>query len=96
MSTTTIRLSDGLKARVARAAKRAGTTPHGFILEAIAEKTERQDRLDDFHDSADRRHAEIAASGMTVPWGEMRDYLRRRIDGSPAPHPKPRKLSRKA
>jgi predicted transcriptional regulator len=39
MSTTTIRLPDELKARVARAAKRAGTTAHGFIVEAIAEKT---------------------------------------------------------
>ena len=38
MSTTTIRLPRELKERVARAAERAGTTPHGFILEAIAEK----------------------------------------------------------
>ena len=37
--TTTIRLPSDLRARVAAAAKRAGTTPHGFILEAIAEKT---------------------------------------------------------
>jgi len=39
MSTTTIRLPEDLKARVAAAAKRAGTSTHGFILEAIAEKT---------------------------------------------------------
>src|SRR3546814_20149299 len=38
MSTTTIRLPDELKARIAEAAKRAGTTSHNFILEAIAEK----------------------------------------------------------
>ena len=36
MSTTTIRLPDELKMRVADAAERAGMTPHGFILEAIA------------------------------------------------------------
>ena len=40
MSTTTIRLSDDLKERVARAARRAGTTSHNFILEAIAEKAD--------------------------------------------------------
>ena len=40
MPTTTIRLSDELKARVASAAERAGTSPHNFILEAIAEKAE--------------------------------------------------------
>ena len=40
MSTTTIRLPKDLKERLVRAADRAGTTPHGFILEAIAEKTD--------------------------------------------------------
>jgi predicted transcriptional regulator len=39
MSTTTIRLPDELKARVALAAEQAGTTAHQFILQAIAEKT---------------------------------------------------------
>ena len=38
MSTTTIRLPDDLKEKVARAAKRAGTTSHNFIFEANAEK----------------------------------------------------------
>ncbi|NCT87817.1 CopG family transcriptional regulator [Stenotrophomonas acidaminiphila] len=36
--TTTIRLPDELKARIAEMAKETGMTPHGFILEAIAEK----------------------------------------------------------
>lgn len=36
MGTTTIRLPDALKARVAKAAEAAGTTAHNFILEAIA------------------------------------------------------------
>ncbi|MDE2257829.1 MAG: CopG family transcriptional regulator, partial [Xanthomonadaceae bacterium] len=31
MSTTTIRLPDDLKARIATAAERAGTTSHNFI-----------------------------------------------------------------
>ena len=35
MSTTTIRIPEKLKTRVARAAKQAGTTAHGFMLEAI-------------------------------------------------------------
>lgn len=94
MSTTTIRLPDDLKASVARAAKRAGTTSHNFILEAIAEKTEQQGRRDDFHDAADRRHADIAASGQTIPWDAMRAYLLQRIAGQPAARPVPKKLLR--
>ncbi|MBI3937042.1 MAG: ribbon-helix-helix protein, CopG family, partial [Betaproteobacteria bacterium] len=44
MSTTTIRLPQDLKERVARAAKRTGATAHGFILEAIREKAEQEER----------------------------------------------------
>lgn len=94
MSTTTIRLSEELKVRVAKAAKRAGTTPHGFILDAIASRTEAQERQDDFHGEADRRYAEILEAGLTVPWAEMRAYLLKRADGIDAPRPKARKLGR--
>jgi predicted transcriptional regulator len=94
MSTTTIRLPQDLKARVAAAAKRAGTTAHGFILEAIAEKTDAQERRGDFHDVADQRYSQIAASGRTIPWSEMRAYLEGRIAGKKARRPVARKLAR--
>ena len=96
MSTTTIRLPEALKARVAAAAKRAGTTAHGFILEAIAEKTDDTERRTDFHRTAEERYARIIASGKTIPWSEMRDYLRSRIAGGRARRPRARKLARRA
>jgi predicted transcriptional regulator len=40
MTTTTIRLEDDLKARVAAAAEKAGKTAHAFILEAISQTVE--------------------------------------------------------
>ncbi len=94
MSTTTIRLPKDLKERIARAAERAGTTPHGFILEAIAEKADLEERKTEFLDTAEQRYAGIAASGKTVPWREMRRYLERRVGGSRAARPKSRPLSR--
>jgi predicted transcriptional regulator len=57
MSTTTIRLPDDLKARVVAAAERAGTSAHGFILEAIAEKAAAAELRADFAALADERHA---------------------------------------
>ncbi|MBU3747850.1 MAG: ribbon-helix-helix protein, CopG family, partial [Burkholderiaceae bacterium] len=48
MTTTTIRLPEDLKARVATVAKRSGMTAHGFILEAIAEKTQQAELRADF------------------------------------------------
>jgi predicted transcriptional regulator len=93
MSTTTIRLPDDLKARVAAAARRAGTTAHGFILEAIAEKTDEEERRSDFHDVAETRYAEIVASGKTIPWSEMRTYLDNRLAGKKPRRPTARKLA---
>jgi predicted transcriptional regulator len=94
MSTTTIRLPQDLKQRVARAAKRSGATAHGFILEAIREKAEQEERRAEFMDTAERRYAEIAASGRTVSWNEMRRYLKRRVAGAKVARPRPRKLAR--
>ena len=94
MSTTTIRLPAELKKRVARAAERAGSTAHGFILEAIAEKTEQEERQSEFQDTAERRYAQILASGKTVPWNEMRRYLERRLAGKKIARPKARTPAR--
>jgi len=94
MSTTTIRMPEDLKEKVARAAKRAGKTSHGFILDAISEKADLEDRRADFVETAERRHDGIAASGMTIPWSQMRKYLERRADGAPAVRPKARRLAR--
>jgi predicted transcriptional regulator len=95
MSTTTIRLSGDLKARVPVAAARAGLTAHGFILEAIAEKTLQTEMQADFDAQAEQREARIARTGMTVPWSEMRAYLEKRVKGLAAERPKPKKLELK-
>ena len=94
MSTTTIRLPQDLKERIARAAARVGTTTHSFILEAISEKAEQEERRGEFQDTAEQRYAEIVASGKTVPWNEMRRYLERRLAGKKTARPKARTLVR--
>ena len=94
MSTTTIRLPEDLKARVTVAAKYAGTTPHGFILEAIAQKTDQAERRGDFNGLADKRYAQLAATGKMISWDEMRAYLEDRLAGKAATRPVARKLAR--
>ena len=95
MSTTTIRLPDALKTRVAAAAKHAGTTAHGFILDAIAEKAERAEHRAEFDAVAERRYARIVETGETIPWEKMRGYLEDRIAGKVARRPAPRKLAKR-
>ena len=94
MSTTTIRLPADLKERVARAAERAGTTPHSFILDAIAEKTAQEELRSEFHAQAEERYAAIVESGKTIAWSDMREYLQRRAARKKAARPKARKLAR--
>jgi predicted transcriptional regulator len=93
MPTTTIRLPEDLKRRIARAAQRAGTTSHAFILDAIAEKADEEERRNDFHETAERRYAEIVASGKTIPWSKMRSYLEDRLADKALPRPAARKLA---
>lgn len=94
MSTTTIRLPDELKARIAEAAKRAGTTSHNFILEAIAEKADSAERRSAFHAVADQRYADFLESGESVPWEEARSYLKDRLAGKSVKQPAARRTDR--
>lgn len=94
MTTTTIRMPDDLKARVATAAKRSGTTPHAFMLEAIAEKAEQAELRADFDTVAEDRYARIVDAGKTVSWNEMRVYLEQRLAGRSVKRPLARKLAR--
>ncbi len=89
MSTTSLRLPDDLKDRIARAATRAGQTSHAFMLTAITEHVTAQERRADFHQVADQRYAQLIESGETIPWGAMRDYLQRRMAGETPPRPRP-------
>ena len=94
MTTTTIRLPDELKARIAAAAERAGNTPHGFMLEAIAEKTAEAESRASFDAEADERFARIIASGKTLSWEQMKPYLEQRVAGQSAKRPTAKKLAR--
>lgn len=86
-TTTTIRLSEDLKARIASAAERAGKTTHSFILEAIAEKAELEEQRAGFDAEANARFAKIVESGKTIPWTDMRHYLEERLVGKQTPRP---------
>jgi predicted transcriptional regulator len=94
MTTTTIRIEGDLKARVAAAAKRAGKTPHAFILDAIAQTVEQVELDDEFHRVADERWAKVLSTGKTVAWDDAKPYLEARARGERARKPVARMLAR--
>jgi len=92
MSTATIRIDDDLKARVATAAERAGTTPHAFIIDAIAQTVEQAELEEEFHRIGDQRWTKLLQSGKTVPWDEAKSYLEAKSKGEQAGKPTARRL----
>ncbi len=93
MSTTTIRIEDELKSRVASAASRAGKSAHAFILDAIAETVERVEQDDAFHHLADERWADITTTRETVGWDAAKAWLEARSRGEHPPRPAARVLN---
>ena len=92
MPTTTVRLEEGLKARVAAAAEREGKTAHAFILDAIAQTVEQAELDDEFQRIAEERWTKVLHTGKTVPWENAKAYLQARALGGRARKPTARKL----
>lgn len=92
MSTTTIRIEDDLKARVAAAAARAGTTAHAYIVEAIARTVEQAELDEEFHRIADARWAKVLSTGKAIPWERAKAYLEARARGQRPRKPAARKF----
>lgn len=90
--TTTIRLPDELKARVARLAEAEGISTHSLILDAIAEKVESMERREAFHAEAKQRLQHMDETGIGIEWDDMKRYLRSRVAGENVQPPTPNKL----
>jgi len=88
--TTTIRIENDLKARIAAAAERAGKTAHAFILDAIAPTVEHDEADAEFHRVADERWARVLATGRTVPWDDAKAWVEARSRGERPRKPVPR------
>ena len=96
MTTTTIRIEDDLKARVAVVAERAGKTAHAFIVDAIAATVEQAEQEDEFHRLADARWAKLLMTGKTVALDDAKTYLEARARGdTSAARPVIQKFARK-
>ncbi len=92
MTTTTIRLEEDLKARVAAAAEREGKTAHAFVLGAIAQTVEEAELDEAFHRVAEGRWKKVLDTGKTVVWDDAKAYLKARALAGSARKPTARKL----
>lgn len=93
MSTTTIRLSEELKERVAAAAASTGTTAHSFIVEAVQQRVAQAEARAAFMQEALARLHEMNATGQHLDFDDMREALLARARGEDVAAPKVKTLS---
>jgi predicted transcriptional regulator len=92
MPTTTLKLPEELKERVASAAATAGKSPHAFMLEAIAVQTALAERRNAFVAAAHTAEQEVVQYGLVYDADEVFSYLHDKIKGKRTKRPKAVKL----
>ena len=94
MSTTTVRLPDELKTRIAKLAKQAGVSAHNYIVQAVEREAQRDEARADFVRTARSRLDMMERTGEAVPWDDARTYLLARTAGKNVARPAARKTRR--
>lgn len=92
VATTTLKLSNELKARVAAVAQSVGKTPHALMIDALTTQMSLLERRQSFIESALKAEQEVAEYGLVYEADEVFDYLQARVNGQPAKWPKTKKL----
>ena len=93
MSTTTVRLSEELKARIDRLAAADGKTAHAFMVDALARAAELRERQLAFDAEAQQRWEDFQRTGLYYTSDDMRAYAKALVRDPSAPKPKPRKMA---
>ena len=92
MSTTTLKLPEELKERIATAAADAGKSPHAFMVEALVAQTALAERRKIFVGAAHAAAQEVAQYGLVYDADEVFGYLQVKLKGKRAKRPKAVKL----
>ncbi|HOY86615.1 MAG: hypothetical protein V9G21_08920 [Methylotenera sp.] len=87
MATTSLKLPDTLKERVAKLAEAAGKTPHAFMVEAIEHETRRNEKYQAFLAEAETSWQEYQKTGQAYDADEVNAYFRAKIQGIEIPKP---------
>jgi predicted transcriptional regulator len=79
MATTSLKLPDALKERVVKLAELAGKSPHAFMVDVIANETERAEKRQAFIQSAIEAKKNFDETGMGYDGDEVSAYFRAKI-----------------
>jgi predicted DNA-binding protein len=89
LAATSLKLPKTLKSRITRLAKRAGESPHAFMLRLLEERVQAAERFEQFLAEvrqADERMQEDRTGYTAV---DVHEYLEAKVTGRKATRPKP-------
>lgn len=87
--TTTLKLPDKLKTRIARLAKATGRSPHNLMIEALEREVTREERMKAFVRDALAAKADIEAGGAVYRSDDVHAWMERLANGGKPSRPAP-------
>ena len=93
MPTVSVKLADEVKARIDDAASSRGITPHAFMVEAIEQSVQHDEKNRSFIDDALTAREAMVRSGKVYDGDDVAQYLRAKLAGKPVKRPAARKLA---
>jgi len=88
-TTTSLKLPDELKEKIADLATGVAQTPHAYMVEAIAEKVARDEKRRSFLEDARRSQEEVARTGIVYAHEDVMRWFRAIATGKKARKPRP-------
>lgn len=93
-TTTSLKLPDALKEKVADLAHGVAQTPHAYMVEAIAEKVARDEKRQAFLKAGEASLAQYKRTGVAYTHAGVKHYLLDTAAGKKPRRPKPIKVPR--
>jgi predicted transcriptional regulator len=89
LAATSLKLPKTLKSRIARLARRAGESPHAFMLRLLENQVQTAERFEQFVADARQADQHMQESGQGYAAADIHGYLEAKIAGRKATRPKP-------
>jgi predicted transcriptional regulator len=81
MPTTSLKLPESLKLRVNALAAQLNKSPHAYMVDLIAEQTDRAEKRLEFIESALKAKNDFDKNGVAYEADEVHEYFRAKIQG---------------
>ena len=87
-TTTTLKLTDALKRRIAPLAEESGKTAHAWMLDAIEAQAELAEKRRLLYADADAAWRDVEATGKAYRAEDVHRFIRDRVDAKTSPRPR--------